>query len=256
MIVVKCCECWHLHTCMSSLSKHPSNGIWQKNRRSTKHIEEVYYICYPSLHGQQYPPLSFFMARVCANTLEGNIKGTHQQHGLGISLHLCVCRVIKPPPSEVHHKPFQIQSFSRIAGSMLSRAVSIQLIMISRQCCLRIRGNQLNPPMMTYKDQQRYPEEFSQISTGSEASFGLCLKVVDMVSQWSTWVTDLGASQAPVWQSWEELVVRVAAEKPVPMEKNDELWNLPETLDGLMCFTFRKELLCIQYAYIYTSTYV
>ena len=76
----------------------------------TYHIEEVYYICYPSLYGQQYPPLSFFMARVCANTLEGNIKGTHQQHGLGISLHLH-SRVIKPPPSEVHHKPFQIQSF-------------------------------------------------------------------------------------------------------------------------------------------------
>lgn len=93
----------------------------------TYHIEEVYYICYPSLYGQQYPPLSFFMARVCANTLEGNIKGTHQQHGLGISLHLH-SRVFKPPPSQVHHKPFQVQSFED-CSSMLSRAVSMELIM-------------------------------------------------------------------------------------------------------------------------------
>ena len=158
-------------------------------------------------------PLQQLMARVCANTLEGNIKGTHQQHGLGISLHLH-SRVIKPPPSEVHHKPFQIQSF--------------------KDCWKYV---------VTCRFHGTYHELSSQLGNGSYASWSQAnvasaSEVISWIHQW--WPTKtssdilsnysnsigsepslamlkggygepmnlsykFGESQAPVWQSWEEL---------------------------------------------------
>ena len=94
--------------------------------------------------------------------------------------------------------------------------------MMSSRCGLSIRGNQLNPPLMTHKDQQRYPKYSN--STGSAPSLVLL--------KWIWWANESGKHMYGNYeketyihkmQSWEELSICLSGSRT--MSNRQTKWS-------------------------------
>lgn len=193
------------------------------------------------------------MARVCANTLEGNIQGTHQQHGLGISLHLH-SKAIKLP-SEVHHKPCRIRYYC-LCNETLDFKSNPSRIAI--------------PYVVVFRFHEKNNILLSQLgncyASWSEANVASASEVISWIHQWwptktrsdilSTqiwhWLrTEFGAKKVDMVSQWIS-VTNLVCLKYLHVGSAVHLsgWQLRSTMSnrsetfqkhGLISFTFRKE---------------